>query len=159
MSSFKESCVKRHIWWRRGNFTSFMWTAFKHRSRTSCFKIKKFCWLNNRRGSTMQEVWRKLICWTFWLAVLLLFVATGVRKVSNEEKRTRSTGGNLPSVLKNNSYLINMETGNKKLRQVKLMVTQMYPPEKAMAPHSSTFAWKIPWMEEPGGLQSMGSLE
>ena len=30
--------------------------------------------------------------------------------------------------------------------------------EKAMAPHSSTFAWKIPWMEEPGRLQSMGSL-
>ena len=26
-----------------------------------------------------------------------------------------------------------------------------------MAPHSSTPAWKIPWMEEPGGLQSMGS--
>ena len=30
--------------------------------------------------------------------------------------------------------------------------------EKVMAPHSSTLAWKIPWMEEPGGLQSMGSL-
>ena len=30
--------------------------------------------------------------------------------------------------------------------------------EKAMAPHSSTLAWKIPRMEEPGGLQSMGSL-
>ena len=29
--------------------------------------------------------------------------------------------------------------------------------EKAMAPHSSTLAWKIPWGEEPGGLQSMGS--
>ena len=29
---------------------------------------------------------------------------------------------------------------------------------KAMAPHSSTLAWKIPWMEEPGGLQSMESL-
>ena len=28
-----------------------------------------------------------------------------------------------------------------------------------MAPHSSTLAWKIPWMEEPGGLQSMGSQE
>ena len=28
-----------------------------------------------------------------------------------------------------------------------------------MAPHSGTFAWKIPWMEEPGRLQSMGSLE
>ena len=31
-------------------------------------------------------------------------------------------------------------------------------PEKAMAPHSSTLAWKIPWTEEPGGLQSTGSL-
>ena len=30
--------------------------------------------------------------------------------------------------------------------------------EKAMAPHSSTLAWKIPWMEDPGGLQSLGSL-
>ena len=28
----------------------------------------------------------------------------------------------------------------------------------AMAPHSNTVAWKIPWMEEPGPLQSMGSL-
>ena len=30
--------------------------------------------------------------------------------------------------------------------------------EKAMAPHSSTLAWKIPWKEEPGRLQFMGSL-
>ena len=30
--------------------------------------------------------------------------------------------------------------------------------EKAMAPHSSTLAWKIPWTEEPGGLQFMGLL-
>ena len=29
--------------------------------------------------------------------------------------------------------------------------------EKVMATHSSTLAWKIPWMEEPGRLQSMGS--
>ena len=29
--------------------------------------------------------------------------------------------------------------------------------EEAMATHSSTLAWKISWMEEPGGLQSMGS--
>ena len=29
--------------------------------------------------------------------------------------------------------------------------------EKTMAPHSSTLAWKIPWTEEPGRLQSMGS--
>ena len=30
--------------------------------------------------------------------------------------------------------------------------------EKTMAPHSSTLAWKIPWTEEPGRPQSMGSL-
>ena len=30
--------------------------------------------------------------------------------------------------------------------------------EKAVAPHSSTLAWKIPWMEESSRLQSMGSL-
>ena len=38
------------------------------------------------------------------------------------------------------------------LSRVNIMV------EKAMAPHSSTLAWKIPWTEEPGRLQSMGSL-
>ena len=31
------------------------------------------------------------------------------------------------------------------------------PLEKEMATHSSTLVWKIPWTEEPGGLQSMGS--
>ena len=33
------------------------------------------------------------------------------------------------------------------------------PLEKEMAPHSSILAWRIPWTEEPGGLQSMGSQE
>ena len=31
-----------------------------------------------------------------------------------------------------------------------------YPLEKGMAVHSNIFAWRIPWTEEPGGLQSMG---
>ena len=34
----------------------------------------------------------------------------------------------------------------------------MLSSEKAMAPHSSTLVWQIPWTEEPGRLQSMGSL-
>ena len=34
---------------------------------------------------------------------------------------------------------------------------QEEPLEKEMATHSSTIAWKIPWTEKPGGLQSMGS--
>ena len=36
-------------------------------------------------------------------------------------------------------------------------LVQEDPLEKEMAIHSSTLAWKIPWTEEPGGLQSMGS--
>ena len=38
-----------------------------------------------------------------------------------------------------------------------LDTTSNWTAEKAMAPHSSTLAWKIPWVEEPGRLQSMGS--
>ena len=40
-----------------------------------------------------------------------------------------------------------------------LLQCLIYRMEKAMAPHSSTLTWKIPWTEDPGGLQSMGSLE
>ena len=40
------------------------------------------------------------------------------------------------------------------LQQVLVVVHGIFP-EKAMAPHSSTFAWKIPWTEEPGRLQSV----
>ena len=47
---------------------------------------------------------------------------------------------------------------NVKVKQVSLSagLDLTYSMEKAIAPHSSTLAWKIPWMEEPGGLQSMG---
>ena len=37
-----------------------------------------------------------------------------------------------------------------------LSLGQEDPLEKGMATHSSIFAWRIPWTEEPGGLQSMG---
>ena len=42
----------------------------------------------------------------------------------------------------------------------KFCLSPIYPTntEKAMAPHSNTLAWKIPWMEDPGRPQSMGSL-
>ena len=42
--------------------------------------------------------------------------------------------------------------------QSNIYIYPIFSTEKAMAPHSSTLAWKIPWMEEPGRLQSMGSL-
>ena len=55
---------------------------------------------------------------------------------------------NLDSILKSRDVTLT------KVHIVKAMVS----PEKAMATHSSTLAWKIPWTEEPGRLQSMGSL-
>ena len=42
--------------------------------------------------------------------------------------------------------------------QYNLYITRLSDLEKAMAPHSSTLVWKIPWTEEPGRLQSMWSL-
>ena len=42
--------------------------------------------------------------------------------------------------------------------KVTLLIVQSCPTlEKAMVTHSSTLAWKIPWMEEPGRLESVGS--
>ena len=64
----------------------------------------------------------------------------------------------------NNTYLFSRSSGDWKcgiklgwlLRPLSL-VCRWLPLEKAVAPHSSTLAWKIPWMEEPGRLRSMGS--
>ena len=42
--------------------------------------------------------------------------------------------------------------------QVRLL-SQEDPLDKEMTTHSSTLAWKIPWTEKPGGLQSMGSQQ
>ena len=49
-----------------------------------------------------------------------------------------------------------MTTGNTIALTIWTFVSKVR--EKAMAPHSTTPAWKIPWVEEPGRLQSMGSL-
>ena len=49
-------------------------------------------------------------------------------------------------------------TGNVTAVGKELQDEQFLTSEKAMAPHSSTLAWKIPWTEEPGRLWSMGSL-
>ena len=45
-----------------------------------------------------------------------------------------------------------------RLNIIEDVILRLPMPEKAMAPHSSTLAWKIPWIEEPSRLQSMGSL-
>ena len=50
-----------------------------------------------------------------------------------------------------------LESGSSCLSLAGTSNTLLLKPEKAMAPHSGTVAWKIPWTEEPGRLQSMGS--
>ena len=56
------------------------------------------------------------------------------------------------------SFLFSICFQNPLLNFLPCLITPLYPNrEKAMAPHSSTLAWKIPWTEEPGRLQSMGS--
>ena len=57
-------------------------------------------------------------------------------------------------------YLLSYQGSPVKNPSLVVKITYLYTNflEKAMAPHSSTLAWKIPWMEEPGRLQFMGSL-
>ena len=52
-------------------------------------------------------------------------------------------------------YVLNIKT---LLYILKIYPRFMFSMEKAMAPHSSTLTWEIPWTEEPGRLPSMGSL-
>ena len=60
----------------------------------------------------------------------------------------------------NSTKIIGMISRGQSTGKVADTLTMTYegPIEKAMAPHSSTLAWKIPWTEEPGGPQSMGLL-
>ena len=62
---------------------------------------------------------------------------------------------------KNFPWLWNEKTSNSEFCSQIFISSNIYPlisyMEKAMGPHSSTLAWKIPWMEEPDGLQSMES--
>ena len=50
-----------------------------------------------------------------------------------------------------------LKLSNLRVQKQKIVKVQPYLTEKAMTTHSSTLAWKIPWTEEPGRLQSMGS--
>ena len=72
----------------------------------------------------------------------------------------------LRKVWKRDGFLWTLHIYNSRYNRITLLGLGMlsyfyylkyYILEKEMATHSSTLAWKIPWMEEPGKLQSMGS--
>ena len=64
-------------------------------------------------------------------------------------------GSSLQGTSQSTSSPLAQSKGSNGVRDLLLL---LYPLEKAVAPHSSTLAWKIPWTEEPGRLQSVGSL-
>ena len=53
---------------------------------------------------------------------------------------------------------VGIKIGGRNINNLRYADDTTLTAEKAMAPYSSTLAWRVPWMEEPGGLQSMGSL-
>ena len=57
----------------------------------------------------------------------------------------------MPPVVKN------LPTSAGHVRDVGLILDQEDPLEEGMATHCSVLAWEIPWIEEPGGLQTIGS--
>ena len=94
--------------------------------------------------------------WKQWLTLFLgapksLQMVTAAMKLKDAYSLEGKLTTNLESILKSRD--ITLPT---KVHLVKAMVFPASA-EKAMAPHSSTLAWKIPWMEGPGGLQPIGS--
>ena len=61
-----------------------------------------------------------------------------------------------PTVYLNFNFL-SRRNNSFKVKLLNQSIPALY--QNSMVPHSSTFAWKIPWIEKPGRLQSMGSLE
>ena len=85
---------------------------------------------------------------------------------SQKQNKTKQTKKTLQSFLRSQHNMTNPHVISLVAQMVKRLPTmrEMWVQslgqdnllEKAMAPHSSTLAWKIPYTEEPGGLQSMG---
>ena len=85
-------------------------------------------------------------CWMMLLKCCTQY-ASKVRKVSNGHRNG-----------KGQFSFQAQRKGMPKNAQTTTQLHSSHTQEKAMAPHSSTLAWRIPWTEEPGGLQSVGSL-
>ena len=108
-----------------------------------------WCWERLRAGGEGDDRG-----WEGWMASLTQW--TWVWVDSGSWWRTGK-----PGVLKS----LRLQRGHNLARERQKFLTYVFKSisfsndtEKAMAPHCSTLAWKIPWVEEPGGLQSMGLL-
>ena len=96
--------------------------------------LKRTCWIPYPMNKEWHKVWTK-----------------NIKENSVREDRGKKEG---------RKDCLEQQAGRKKKESQQNRIKPSYRKmkEKAMAPHSSTLAWKIPWMEEPGRLQSMRSL-
>jgi len=76
-------------------------------------------------------------------------------KVKEESKKVGLKLNIQKTKIMTSSRITSWQTGRETMETVTDLIFLSLT--KAMAPHSSTLAWKTPWTEEPGGLHSMGS--
>ena len=147
----KNNCISKNLLGRVTLFYIFenvskVWLKRKQLISCICFFIQSLIWHVasrkiirkwNDKGQMMQALWRREFDlphpMKVWLSTLI-----------KESLRPSAISG--PCVEKYWS------------KQCPICEHLYCLSEKAMAPHSSTLAWKIPWTEEPGRLQSIGSL-
>ena len=113
------------------------------------------------KGTQMEMIERTVYNTGSKVIQVLLKYVTGTKKQKTKKKHTRFLGL-CRSVAKLSQTLQPHQRQHTRLPcpsvSSRVCSSSCSLKEKTMAPYSSTLAWKIPGMEEPGGLQSMGSL-
>ena len=114
--------------------------------------------------SISQQIWKTQQWPQDWKRSVLIPIP---KKVKGESRSVMSTSATLWVVT--HQAPLSMEVSSQEYwRGCHSLLQGLFPTEGSnpglkgnakMAPHSSTLAWKIPWTEEPGRLQSMGSLQ
>ena len=114
-----------------------------------CYLQPNTCWTpSSGSGKTLDPEDTKITqCLSSWeMQTSKSSQESAMRSVSLEERAFKSALG-WEATLKRGKSLFILLAGKQKIPGTKLRFL-----EKAVAPHSSTLAWKIPWVEEPGGL-------
>ena len=136
-------------WWRRWRHRDGHWSRWTMISR-KC----KGAWRERPAGSSVPRA-RKGLVWGFRMG---LEVQAGSHTARAQELWEESVFGSPPTQI---SSLVAQTVKNLPARQETQVQSLGWEDalEKGMATHSSILAWRIPWTEEPGGLQSWGCKE